>query len=122
MTASRGSNFEVRREVRLFQLQELCTSAGNACCCIDVAKKHPHSSLHSFDLPPVEPSRKSTLRPPDSATASHGLGDFFTIPLPRHIITMGILHDWNLEKKCISSARLTMRFTRRSLVAIESAD
>ena len=70
--------------------------------CIEVAKKHPHLTCVSFDLPPVEPIARKHIA---AAGLSHRIttasGDFFKDPLPKaDLITMGmILHDWNLEKK-----------------------
>jgi hypothetical protein len=80
---------------------------------IEVAKKHSYLRRTSFDLPPVEPIAQRHIAAAGLndriGTAS---GDFFKDPLPKgDIITMGmILHDWNLEKRCISFAPLTMPF------------
>jgi predicted O-methyltransferase YrrM len=67
-----------------------------------VANRHPHITCTSFDLPPVEPiARRSIKAAGVSDRVSTAVGDFFTDPLPKaDVITMGmILHDWNLEKK-----------------------
>src|SRR5438445_12262949 len=97
-------NFEaLADEFDFSRYQSLCDVGGaTGLLCIEVAKKHPHISCTSFDLPPVEPIAKKHI-------AAAGLtdrigtacGDFFKDPLPKaDIITMGmILHDWNLEKK-----------------------
>jgi hypothetical protein len=67
-----------------------------------VAKRHPHMTCVSADLP-------EATRIANAKIAAAGLADrvsatsidFFKEPLPRaDVITMGmILHDWNLEKK-----------------------
>jgi predicted O-methyltransferase YrrM len=70
--------------------------------CMEVAKRHPHLRLVSFDLPPVEPiARKHIAAAGLSDRIGTAAGDFFKDPLPKaDLITMGmILHDWNLEKK-----------------------
>lgn len=67
-----------------------------------VAKRHPHLTCVSFDLPAVEPIAKKHIEAAGlSGRVSTVSGDFFAGPLPRaEVITMGmILHDWNLEKK-----------------------
>ncbi len=67
-----------------------------------VANRHPHMKCASFDLPPVEPIAKRTIKAAgvSDRVATVG-GDFFNDPLPKaDVITMGmILHDWNLERK-----------------------
>ena len=67
-----------------------------------VAKRHPHMTCTSADLPPATEIAKRKI-------AADGLADrvsaqsldFFSDPLPSaDVITMGmILHDWNLENK-----------------------
>ena len=67
-----------------------------------MAKRHPHLSLTSFDLPPVEPIAKKAIAAAGlSSRIATASGDFFKDPLPKaDVLTMGmILHDWNLEKK-----------------------
>jgi len=69
---------------------------------IFVARRHPHMTCTTCDLPAVAPIARKTIE-------AHGLGDritavsvdFLREPLPKaDVITMGmILHDWNLEKK-----------------------
>ena len=69
---------------------------------IEVAKRHPHLTCTSFDLPPVEPiAQKAIAAAGLSERIKTASGDFFVQPLPAaDVITMGmILHDWNLEKK-----------------------
>ena len=70
--------------------------------CINLARKHAHLRLTTFDLPAVTDIASRVI-------ANAGLsdriaavsGDMFNGPLPSaQVITMGmILHDWNLEKK-----------------------
>jgi hypothetical protein len=67
-----------------------------------VAKRHPHMSCASHDLPIVEPIAARTIeRAGLTDRVSTEAGDFFTDPLPQaDVITMGmILHDWNTERK-----------------------
>jgi 16S rRNA G1207 methylase RsmC len=69
---------------------------------IFVARRHPHMTCRTCDLPAVAPIARKTIE-------AHGLDgrviaspvDFFSEPLPAaDVITMGmILHDWNLENK-----------------------
>ncbi len=69
---------------------------------IFVARRHPHITCTTCDLPAVVPIARKTIE-------AHGLSeriaaaplDFFREPFPKaDVITMGmILHDWNLEKK-----------------------
>ena len=69
---------------------------------IFVARRHPHMTCTTCDLPAVVPIARKTIQ-------AHGLSeritassvDIFSEPLPKaDVITMGmILHDWNLEKK-----------------------
>jgi len=69
---------------------------------ICVAKRHPHMSAISVDLPVVEPIAKRAIAATDVrervTTASV---DFFSEPLPKaDVVTMGhILHDWDLSQK-----------------------
>lgn len=67
-----------------------------------VARRHPHITATTVDLPPVEPIAKKAIE-------SAGLGDrvktasidFFVEPLPKaDVVTMSnILHDWDLPRK-----------------------
>src|SRR4051812_42267702 len=81
----------------------LCDVGGaTGLLCIEVARKHPHLTCISFDLPPVEPiAQRHIAAARLSDRIGTACGDFFKDPLPKaDIITMGmILHDWNLEKK-----------------------
>ena len=104
MTGLSRINFEAFAEKFDFsKYQTLCDVGGAiGLLCTEVARRHPHLSCTTFDLPAVEPIAKKHI-------AAAGLedrvktaaGDFFNDPLPKaDIITMGmILHDWNLEKK-----------------------
>lgn len=67
-----------------------------------VAKKNPHLSCASFDLPVVAPIARRAL----TAQGIEGrvdilTGDFLRTPLPKaDLISMGmILHDWNMDGK-----------------------
>lgn len=104
MTGLSRSNFEMFAERFDFSpYQTLCDIGGaTGLLGIEAARRHPHLTCTSFDLPAVEPIARK-------AVAAAGLedrvkvvsGDFFADPLPKaEVITMGmILHDWNLEKK-----------------------
>lgn len=104
MTGLSRINFEAFAEKFDFSsFESLCDVGGaTGLLSIEVAKKHPHLTCISFDLPVVEALAKKHI-------ASAGLdgrvktasGDFFRDRLPKaDLITMGmILHDWNLEKK-----------------------
>ena len=104
MTGLSRINFEAFAEKYDFsRYKTLCDIGGaTGLLAIEVARRHPHLSCTSFDLPPVEPVAKKAI-----ATAGlqdrvkTAAGDFFKDPLPKaDVITMGmILHDWNLEKK-----------------------
>lgn len=104
MTGISRINFEAFAEKFDFsKFRTLCDVGGaTGLLSIEVAKRHPHLTCTSFDLPVVEPIAKRHI-------AAAGLGnrirtasgDFFKDQLPKaDLITMGmILHDWNLEKK-----------------------
>jgi hypothetical protein len=67
-----------------------------------VARRHPHLTCVSADLPVVEPIARRTIEAAGLADrVTTAAVDFFAQPLPKaDVITMGmILHDWNLEKK-----------------------
>ena len=70
--------------------------------CMILARRHPHLSCISYDLPVVEPIAERTIEAAGlSDRVSTASGDFFADPLPHaDVITMGlILHDWNLDRK-----------------------
>ncbi|HEX4892470.1 MAG TPA: methyltransferase, partial [Hyphomicrobiaceae bacterium] len=97
-------NFETFAEKFDFStFQTLCDVGGaTGLLSIEVAKRHPHLTCTSFDLPVVEPIAKKHIA---AAGLEHRVrtaaGDFFKDRLPKaDLITMGmILHDWNLEQK-----------------------
>jgi hypothetical protein len=67
-----------------------------------VAKRHPHLTCTSADLPPAtEIARRKIAADGLADRVSAQPLDFFSDPLPSaDVITMGmILHDWNLENK-----------------------
>jgi hypothetical protein len=104
MTGISRTNFEIFAEKFDFStFKTLCDIGGaTGLLTIEVAKRHPHLSCTSFDLPAVEPIAKKHIA---AARLAHRVrtasGDFFKDRLPNaDVITMGmILHDWNLEKK-----------------------
>jgi hypothetical protein len=107
MNAMRGisaPNFAALAEKFDFsRYQTLCDVGGaTGLLCSIVARRHPHLSCVSFDLPTVEPiARRWIEREADARQVRTAAGDFLKDPLPKaDVITMGmILHDWNLEKK-----------------------
>ena len=104
MTGLSRINFEAFAEKFDFSpYKTLCDIGGaTGLLAVEVAKRHPHLSCTSFDLPPVEPvAQKSIAAAGVQDRVKTAAGDFFKDPLPKaDVITMGmILHDWNLEKK-----------------------
>jgi hypothetical protein len=104
MTGLSRLNFETFAEKFDFSpFKTLCDVGGaTGLLSIEVAKRHPHLTCTSFDLPAVEPIAKRHIAAAGlDGRVNTATGDFFTDPLPSaDIITMGmILHDWNLEKK-----------------------
>jgi precorrin-6B methylase 2 len=104
MTGLSRINFEAFAEKFDFSRYKTLCDVGGATglLAIEVAKRHPHLTCTSFDLPAVEPVAKKSIAAAglqDRVTTA--AGDFFKDPLPKaDVITMGmILHDWNLEKK-----------------------
>ena len=104
MTGISLANFETFAEKFDFASYKTMCDIGGATGQLStfVARRHPHLTCRTCDLPPVEPIARKTIE-------AHGLGDritassvdIFSEPLPKaDVITMGmILHDWNLEKK-----------------------
>jgi hypothetical protein len=98
------ANFETFAEKFDFAPYKTMCDVGGATgqLSIFVARRHPHMTCTTCDLPAVVPIAQKTIE-------AHGLGDritassvdIFTEPLPKaDVISMGmILHDWNLEKK-----------------------
>jgi hypothetical protein len=98
------ANFETFAEKFDFAPYKTMCDVGGATgqLSVFVARRHPHMTCTTGDLPAVVPIARKTIE-------AHGLGDritassvdFFREPLPKaDVITMGmILHDWNLEKK-----------------------
>jgi hypothetical protein len=104
MTGLSRINFEAfAAKFDFSKFKTLCDVGGaTGLLCIEAARKNPHLSCISYDLPPVEPIAQRHIAATglrDRITTAGG--DFFKDPLPKaDIITMGmILHDWNLEKK-----------------------
>jgi len=126
MTGLSRINFEAFAEKFDFQpFKTLCDVGGaTGLLCIEVAKRHPHLTCTSFDLPAVAPiAKKSIAAAGLAARVKTASGDFFKDPLPEaDLITMGmILHDWSLEKKMhlIRAAHRALR-PGGALVAIEA--
>ncbi len=104
MTGISRLNFEAFAEKFDFSnFRTLCDVGGaTGLLTIEVAKRHPHLTCTSFDLPVVEPiAEKQIIAAGLESRVRTASGDFFKDRLPKaDLITMGmILHDWNLEKK-----------------------
>ena len=104
MTGVSRVNFETFAEKFDFsKFKTLCDVGGaTGLLSIEAAKRHPHLTCISYDLPVVEPIAKRHIAAAGLETrVSTAAGVFFKDPLPKaDLITMGmILHDWNLEKK-----------------------
>ena len=104
MTGLSRINFEAfAAKFNFAPYKTLCDIGGaTGLLCIEAAKRHPHLTCTSFDLPPVAPVAQKHIDAAGlGARIRTAAGDFFEDPLPpADIITMGmILHDWNLEKK-----------------------
>ena len=104
MTGLSRINFEAFAEKFDFSnFRTFCDVGGaTGLLSIEVAKRHPHLTCTSFDLPVVEPIAKKHIAAAGlESRVGTASGDFFKHTLPKaDIITMGmILHDWNLEKK-----------------------
>ncbi|NWG52194.1 MAG: methyltransferase [Hydrogenophilaceae bacterium] len=104
MTGVSTGNFMALAEKFDFsKYKTLCDVGGAAgVLSIIVARRHPHLSCVTADLPVVAPiaARKIAEAGLSDRVKTQDL-DFFKDPLPRaDVITMGmILHDWNLENK-----------------------
>ena len=126
MTGLSRLNFEVFAEKFDFsEFKTLCDVGGaTGLLSVEVAKRHPHMSCVSFDLPVVEPiAARSIAAAGMSDRVSTASGDFFIDPLPKaDVVTMGmILHDWNLErKKCLIRAAHDALPPGGAFVAIEA--
>jgi hypothetical protein len=75
---------------------------------VQIALAHPHLSGGGFDLPPVRPIFEKYIQENGLSGRLHFYeGDFFRDPLPSaDVLIMGhILHDWNLEQKCLLLAK-----------------
>lgn len=100
---SRG-NFRAFAETFDFSAYRTLCDVGGATgqLSLAVARRHPHMTCVTCDLPVVEPIAQRTIEAAGlSDRVKTASVDFFTQPLPKaDVITMGlILHDWNLEKK-----------------------
>lgn len=89
-----------------------------------VARRHPHLSCASYDLPVVKPIAERRLREEglEGRVAAREI-DFLTDEFPKaDLITMGmILHDWNLDhKKALIAKAYRALPEGGALVAIEN--
>jgi 16S rRNA G1207 methylase RsmC len=103
-------------------LADLGGATGQLACI--VARRHPHMSCASYDLPVVRPiAERRIAREGLSGRVQTGTIDFLTEEFPKvDLITMGmILHDWNLEHKKMLIAKAFRALPEGgALVAIEN--
>lgn len=98
-----GNFMMLAERLDLAKYRTFCDVGGaNATLASIVAKRHPHLSCSSFDLPQVEKVAKRHVEAMGAGGKVSVLnGDFFKDPLPQaDVITMGnILHDWDEAQK-----------------------
>jgi hypothetical protein len=104
MTGISRVNFEAFAALFDFSGYRTVCDVGGATglLCVELAKRHSHLALTSFDLPPVEPiAQRHIAKAGLTERIRTASGDFFQDPIPSaDVITMGmILHDWNLDRK-----------------------
>lgn len=104
MAAISGPNVDALAEKFDFSRYKTLCDVGGASgrLAIAVARRHPHMSCLTVDLPVVEPIAKRAIKKAGlESQMKTGICDFFAAPLPKaDVITMGlILHDWDLPKK-----------------------
>src|SRR5262245_27786414 len=104
MTGLSGANFTAfAAKFDFSQFQTLCDVGGaTGQLSMIVARRHPHLSCTTVDLPAVTAIAKRKISAAGLADRVSAQSiDIFSEPLPTaDVITMGmILHDWNLEKK-----------------------
>ncbi|WP_339707189.1 methyltransferase [Algoriphagus aquimarinus] len=104
MTGVQLGNFMTFAKKFDFSPYKTLTDAGGSAGYLSlmVAKENPHMTCTCFDLPPVEPIAKETIKNlhlEDRVKAESG--NFFVDPIPAaDIIAMGnILHDWDESEK-----------------------
>lgn len=104
MTGFQATNFRHLAEKFDFSRYKSVSDIGGALALLSrtIARRYPHLTFNSFDLPEVAPHAQRHI---DAAGMTDRItvvsGDFFKDALPTaDVVTMGnILHDWNLEKK-----------------------
>lgn len=106
MTGFQAANFMLLAEKFDFSRYRTVCDVGGALALLSriVAKRQPHLSFVSFDLPAVLPHAGRQIKAAGMEQRIKAQsGDFFRDDLPKaDVVTMGnILHDWNLEKKKI---------------------
>ncbi|MBK6518999.1 MAG: methyltransferase [Polyangiaceae bacterium] len=98
-----GNFMMLAERLDLSKYKTFCDVGGaNATLASVVAKRHPHLTCSSFDLPQVEKVAKRHVEAMGAGGKVSVLnGDFFKDPLPQaDVITMGnILHDWDEAQK-----------------------
>ncbi|MBL8548820.1 MAG: hypothetical protein JNJ73_02460 [Hyphomonadaceae bacterium] len=104
MSGASAGNFMAFAEKFDFSKYKTLADVGGAAGLLAsfVARRHPHMTCVSYDLPGVTAIAKKRLATGDvAARATAETLDFFNDPLPKaDVITMGmILHDWGLETK-----------------------
>lgn len=70
---------------------------------IAIARRHPHMTCTTFDLPIVEPVALQNIQRSGLKNVRVASGDFFTdaIPAADVIVMANVLHDWEEEKKLL---------------------
>lgn len=104
MTGVQLGNFMAFAKQFDFSTINTLTDAGGSAGYLSllVAQENPHMTCTSFDLPPVGPITKSTIKKFHLEDRVKSMdGNFFEDPIPSaDMIVMGnILHDWNEEEK-----------------------
>jgi 2-polyprenyl-3-methyl-5-hydroxy-6-metoxy-1,4-benzoquinol methylase len=104
MTGISLANFEAFAEKFDFAPYKTMCDVGGAGgqLSIAVARRHPHMTCTTCDLPTVTAIARKTIEAQGLSERIRSVSlDFFRDPLPKaDVVTMGmILHDWNLEKK-----------------------
>lgn len=97
-----GNFLALAEKIDFSKYRTYCDVGGaNGTLAAIVAKRHPHLSCASFDLPSVRPIAMRHVEALGAPQVKVLEGSFFEDPLPRaDVITMGnVLHDWNEESK-----------------------
>ncbi len=105
MAGISAGNFQALADKFDFSRYNTLCDVGGAAATLStiVASQHPHLKCVSADLPPataIAAKKIETAGLADRVSATSI--DFFEDELPKaDVITMGMIHDWNLEKKMV---------------------